>query len=143
MTEFYSVSSSVSPFTAILWCLYPVALLVIIELLLGGGFDDDNNDDQDGGMLIPAYSRSDVWNFELKNHKDLLKLANNIDTTHISLIILTILMISSLTWLVLRTLSEGRKALTEINKDRSWNTKKFKKFSFSKFGESIKNLNKY
>ena len=62
MTEFYSASSSVSPFTAILWCLYPVAVLVIIELLLGGGFDDDN-DDQDGGMLIPAYSRSEVWNF--------------------------------------------------------------------------------
>ena len=32
-------------------------------ILLGGGFDDDNNDDQDGGMLIPAYSRSEVWNF--------------------------------------------------------------------------------
>ena len=63
MTEFYSASSSVSPFTAILWCLYPVAVLVFIELLLGGGFDDDNNDDQDGGMLIPAYSRSEVWNF--------------------------------------------------------------------------------
>ena len=62
MTEFYSAYSSVSPFTAILWCLYPVAVLVIIELLLGGGFDDDN-DDQDGGMLIPAYSRSEVWNF--------------------------------------------------------------------------------
>ena len=62
MTEFYSASSAVSPFTAILWCLYPIAILVIIELLLGGGFDDDN-DDQDGGMLIPAYSRSDVWNF--------------------------------------------------------------------------------
>ena len=62
MTEFYSASSSVSPFTAILWCLYPIAMLVIIELLLGGGFDDDN-DDQDGGMLIPAYSRSEVWNF--------------------------------------------------------------------------------
>jgi hypothetical protein len=30
---------------------------------LGGGFDDDNNDDQDGGMLIPAYSRSEVWIF--------------------------------------------------------------------------------
>ena len=29
------------------------------------------------------------------------------------------LIISSLTWLVLRTLKEGRKALTEINKDRS------------------------
>ena len=70
MTEFYSASSSVSPFTAILWCLYPLALLVIIELLLGGGFDDDNNDDQDGGMLIPAYSRSDIWIFELKTYKE-------------------------------------------------------------------------
>ena len=63
MTELYSASSSLSPFTAIVWCLYPVAVLVFIELLLGGGFDDDNNDDQDGGMLIPAYSRSEVWNF--------------------------------------------------------------------------------
>ena len=54
MSEFYAASSSISPFTAIIWCLYPVAVLVIIELLLGGGFDDDNNDDQDGGMLIPC-----------------------------------------------------------------------------------------
>tara|TARA_B100001027_G_C16063889_1_gene239850 strand:+ start:228 stop:410 length:183 start_codon:yes stop_codon:yes gene_type:complete len=60
MTELYLSSSSLSPFTAILWCFYPIVLLVIIELLLGGGFDDDNNDDQDGGMLIPAYSRSNV-----------------------------------------------------------------------------------
>ncbi len=57
MSELYSTSTSVSPFTALLWCLYPIAALVIIELLLGRGFDDDNNDDQDGGMLIPAYSR--------------------------------------------------------------------------------------
>ena len=60
MTDLYSASSSVNPSTAILSCLYPISLLVIIELLLGGGFDDDNNDDQDGGMLIPAYSRSNV-----------------------------------------------------------------------------------
>ena len=59
MTELYSASTSVSPLTAILWCLYPISVLVIIELLLGGGFDDDN-DDQDGGMLIPAYSSSNV-----------------------------------------------------------------------------------
>ena len=63
MTELYSASSAVSPITAIWWCFYPIAVLVIIELLLGGGFDDDNNDDQDGGMLIPAYSRSEIWNF--------------------------------------------------------------------------------
>ena len=60
MTHFYTASSSITPFAAILWCLYPIAVLVIIELLLGGGFDDDNNDDQDGGMLIPAYSRSNL-----------------------------------------------------------------------------------
>ena len=121
MTDFYSTSSAVSPFTAILWCLYPIAVLVIIELLLGGGFDDDN-DDQDGGMLIPAYSRSEVWNFLNLNYnlwKNFSKLINNIDTTHISLITLTILIISSLSWLVLRTLKEGRKALTDINKDKS------------------------
>ena len=50
-------SSSISPLVAILWCLYPVGVLVLIELVLGGGFDDDN-DDQDGGMLIPAYAGS-------------------------------------------------------------------------------------
>ena len=60
MTEFHLTSTSISPLTAILWCFYPISLLVIIELLFGGGFDDDNNDDQDGGMLIPAYSRSNV-----------------------------------------------------------------------------------
>ena len=48
-------TSSISPLVAILWCLYPVGILVLIELVLGGGFDDDN-DDQDGGMLIPAYA---------------------------------------------------------------------------------------
>ncbi len=55
MTDFYSTTASVSPFTAILWCFYPVALLILVELFLGGGFDDDN-DDQDGGMMVPAYS---------------------------------------------------------------------------------------
>ena len=52
-------TSSASPLTAILWCFYPITILVVIELILGGGFDDDN-DDQDGGMLIPAYSRPNV-----------------------------------------------------------------------------------
>ena len=57
MTEIYSTTSTFSPFTAILWCFYPISILILIELFLGGGFDDDN-DDQDGGMLIPAYSTS-------------------------------------------------------------------------------------
>ena len=41
----------------------------------------------------------------------------NVDNTIFSLITLTILIFSSLTWLVLRTLREGRNALKEINKD--------------------------
>ena len=41
----------------------------------------------------------------------------NVDSTHISLITLTFFIISSLSWLMLRTLREGRKALKEINKD--------------------------
>ena len=57
MTEFYSTTSAISPLSAILWCFYPISILVLLELFLGGGFDDDN-DDQDGGMLIPAYSSS-------------------------------------------------------------------------------------
>ena len=58
MTELISTTtSSVSQLTAILWCFYPIAILILVELFLGGGFDDDN-DDQDGGMLIPAYSSS-------------------------------------------------------------------------------------
>ena len=50
-----SSSATISPLVAILWCLYPLGILVLIEIVLGGGFDDDN-DDQDGGMLIPAYA---------------------------------------------------------------------------------------
>ena len=55
MENLTAASSSISPLVAILWCLYPIGVLVVIELVLGGGFDDDN-DDQDGGMLIPAYA---------------------------------------------------------------------------------------
>ena len=57
MENLTAVSSSISPLAAILWCLYPIGVLVLIELVLGGGFDDDN-DDQGGGMLIPAYANA-------------------------------------------------------------------------------------
>jgi len=55
MDNLTEISSSISPLVALLWCLYPIGVLVLIELVLGGGFDDDN-DDQGGGMLIPAYA---------------------------------------------------------------------------------------
>tara|TARA_Y100000589_G_scaffold197164_1_gene186307 strand:+ start:77 stop:259 length:183 start_codon:yes stop_codon:yes gene_type:complete len=55
MENLTATTTSISPLVAILWCLYPIGALVLLELILGGGFDDDN-DDQDGGMLIPAYA---------------------------------------------------------------------------------------
>ena len=55
MTDIYSTTTSISPLTAILWCFYPIAILILVEFFLGGGIDDDN-DDQDGGMMVPAYS---------------------------------------------------------------------------------------
>ena len=55
MENLFDTNSSITPLIAILWCFYPIGILVLFELLLGGGIDDDN-DDQDGGMLIPAYA---------------------------------------------------------------------------------------
>ncbi|KGF91581.1 hypothetical protein [Prochlorococcus marinus] len=46
-------------------------------------------------------------------------MAHNVNTNLISLVTLAILIISSLSLLVLKTLKEGRKALEEINKDSS------------------------
>ena len=62
MENFIDTSSSISPLVAILWCFYPIGILVLFELILGGGIDDDN-DDQDGGMLIPAYAASKNWTY--------------------------------------------------------------------------------
>ena len=42
----------------------------------------------------------------------------NIDSNLVSLTTLTILIILSLSWLIFKTLKEGRKALKEINKDK-------------------------
>ncbi len=64
MENLVDTSSSISPLAALLWCFYPLGILVLFEVLLGGGVDDDN-DDQDGGMLIPAYATSKNWMYTL------------------------------------------------------------------------------
>ena len=38
---------------SILWCFYPVALLVGLELFLR--VDDDDDDDPEGGVMTPVY----------------------------------------------------------------------------------------
>ena len=47
------------------------------------------------------------------------RMTNSIDITLISLFTLSIIIVSSFSWLILRTLKEGRKALKEINKNKS------------------------
>ena len=49
MSELFA-SNEISPFLAILWCFYPIGILVFIGLL----FSDDDDDDEGGGVMTPA-----------------------------------------------------------------------------------------
>jgi len=48
-----SPTHEISPFLAILWCFYPIGILVFFELLMGS--QDDDDDDQGGGIMSPVY----------------------------------------------------------------------------------------
>ena len=45
-----SPTNEISPFLAILWCFYPIGILVFIGQL----FSDDDDDDEGGGVMTPA-----------------------------------------------------------------------------------------
>ena len=51
MGELQASFNSFSMWQAVLWCYYPMAVLVALELL-ARSIDDD--DDQDGGKMVPA-----------------------------------------------------------------------------------------
>tara|TARA_B100001113_G_scaffold254687_1_gene210053 strand:+ start:831 stop:1028 length:198 start_codon:yes stop_codon:yes gene_type:complete len=53
MGELQAVND-ISPFTAILWCFYPIALLVGIELFLRALRDDDDDDDGGKGVRVTS-----------------------------------------------------------------------------------------
>ena len=48
-----STANDISPFLAILWCSYPIGMLVFIGLLFGS--QDDDDDDQGGGVMSPVF----------------------------------------------------------------------------------------
>ena len=59
MGDLVAASDSISPLTAILWCFYPMAALVLIELIMSAINDDDDDDFQGGkgvriGQAVPA-----------------------------------------------------------------------------------------
>ena len=61
MGELQAVND-ISPFTAILWIFYPMALLVGVELLRRALRDDDDDDEGGKGVRVarmqPAYAPS-------------------------------------------------------------------------------------
>ena len=48
MGDLVAAADSISPLTAILWCFYPMAALVLIELIMRAINDDDDDDFQGG-----------------------------------------------------------------------------------------------
>ena len=53
MSDLSAASDTISPLVAVLWVLYPMTALVLIELLLRA-FNDDDDDDGGKGIRIPA-----------------------------------------------------------------------------------------
>ena len=62
MGDLSAATDTISPLTAVLWCFYPMAALVLVELILRT-FDNDDDDDDGGkgirvGQMEPAYAPS-------------------------------------------------------------------------------------
>ena len=51
MGDLVSASDTISPLTAILWCFYPIAALVLVELIMRA-INDDDDDDFEGGKGV-------------------------------------------------------------------------------------------
>ena len=59
MGDLVAASDTISPLTAILWCFYPIAALVLVELIMRAINDDDDDDFEGGkgvriGQAVPA-----------------------------------------------------------------------------------------
>ena len=63
MGDLSAATDTISPLTAVLWCFYPMAALVLVELILRAINDDDDDDFEGGkgvrvGQMQPAYAPS-------------------------------------------------------------------------------------
>ena len=47
-----SLMNDITPFQAILWCFYPIGIVVFFSLLFSS---DDDDDDEGGGVMTPVY----------------------------------------------------------------------------------------
>ena len=59
MGDLSAATDTISPLTAVLWCFYPMAALVLVELILRAFNDDDDGDGGKGVRITqPAYASS-------------------------------------------------------------------------------------
>ena len=56
MGDFPLETNSFPPVLAILWCFYPLAILVGLELFMRAMNNDDDDDDQGGGLMTPVFN---------------------------------------------------------------------------------------
>ena len=58
MSDFVAASDTISPLVAVLWVLYPMTALVLVELLLRAFNNDDDDDDGGKGIRVqqPVYA---------------------------------------------------------------------------------------
>ena len=54
MGDLSAATDQISPLVAVLWVLYPMTALVLVELLLRAFNNDDDDDDGGKGIRIPA-----------------------------------------------------------------------------------------
>ena len=47
-----SLMNDITPFQAILWCFYPIGIVVFFSLMFSS---DDDDDDEGGGIMTPVY----------------------------------------------------------------------------------------
>ena len=52
MGDLSAATDTISPLTAVLWCFYPMAALVLVELILRAFNNDDDDDDGGKGIRI-------------------------------------------------------------------------------------------
>ena len=58
MSDYLAASDTISPLVAVLWVLYPMTALVLVELLLRAFNNDDDDDDGGKGIRVhqPVYA---------------------------------------------------------------------------------------
>ena len=56
MSDIIPITNDITFGQALLWCLYPMGVLVGFELMLRATSEDDDDDDEGGGVMSVSYT---------------------------------------------------------------------------------------